>query len=64
MNRPAEYGSVILSVNRGLWGEVSSALRSVQVAYDDSEINLYCYFSGDVSDADAVNASRWHLRRC
>ena len=52
MATPTEYGSVILSVNRGLWGEVPASLRSVQITYDDSEIHLYCYFSGVVSDDD------------
>jgi hypothetical protein len=44
--------AVILSVNRGLWGEVSAALRSVRVACDGNEIHLYCYFAGEVSEDD------------
>lgn len=50
MSDTVEYSAVILSVNRALWGEVSLPLRSVQVEYNDSEVNIYCFFDGEISE--------------
>lgn len=44
-----QHGSVVLSVNSGLWGEVSASLRSARIAYDGKAIYLYRYFAGQVS---------------
>ena|SRR5271166_2082228 len=49
MAHPASYPVVILSVNRALWGEVSSSLRSVQVDFGKDEICLFCYFDREIS---------------
>jgi hypothetical protein len=43
----------MLSVNRALWGEVSCSLRSVQVEYLESEIHLYCFYDGEISENDS-----------
>ncbi|MGO9672979.1 MAG: hypothetical protein ACLPSF_02220 [Methylocella sp.] len=53
----ANYGSVILSVNRALLGAVSPSLRSVQVEYADNEINIYCFFDGAISEDDSEDMS-------
>ncbi len=47
-----EYPLLVLSVNRALWGEVSCSLRSVQVEYQKSEIHLYCFYDGEISEED------------
>jgi hypothetical protein len=44
--------SLILSANQALLGQVSGSLRSVHVEYGESEINLYCYFDGEISEDD------------
>jgi hypothetical protein len=54
----AQYPAVILSVNRALWGEVSSSLRSVQVEYGRHEIEIFRYFDGEVSEEDMESMSR------
>jgi hypothetical protein len=51
------HASVVLSVNRGLWGEVSSCVRSVQVEYNDAEIHIFFYFDGQILDDDKESAS-------
>jgi len=50
-------GSIVLSVNRGLWGEVSSRVRSVQVEFDPSEIHVFLYFDGPIIELDREAAS-------
>jgi hypothetical protein len=49
--------SLVLSVNRALWGEVSCNLRSVYVECKDGEIKLYCYFDGEISEGDQESMS-------
>jgi hypothetical protein len=57
MAYPADYASVIMSVNCALWGAVSSSLRSVQVEFTEKEINIYCFFDGVISDDDSEDMS-------
>lgn len=47
-----EYASLILSVNRALWGEVSRSLRLVQVQNQESDIQLYCFYDGEILEED------------
>jgi hypothetical protein len=49
--------SLVLSVNRAPWGEVSSRLRSVQVEYREGSIRLYCYFDGETAEDDNESMS-------
>jgi hypothetical protein len=53
----ADRVSIILSVNRALLGAVSSSLRSVQVEWNEKEIDLYCYFDGLISEDAAEDMS-------
>ncbi len=48
---------VLLSVQRALLGEISSAVRHVGVTFDEAEIRLRWVFDGPVSEADAESAS-------
>jgi|SRR5712671_6913243 len=52
MNEKISRSSVICSVSRALLGEVSIRLRCVQASYDEAEIHLYCYFDGELQEAD------------
>lgn len=52
-----DMSSVILFVNRALWGEVGPHLRSVQGTFDASEIHVFFYFDGPISEVDREVAS-------
>jgi hypothetical protein len=52
-----DHASVVLSVNRGLWGEISPRVRSVQVKYNGSEIHIFFYLDGRILDEDRESAS-------
>jgi hypothetical protein len=52
MNQTIIPGVIISSVGRALLGEVSCRLRCVEVAYDDSKMELYCYFDGELQEDD------------
>ena len=45
-------GRVIASINRALWGEVSSKLRSVQFKVEAARISLRFFYEGAADDAD------------
>lgn len=57
MTKSADYSAVVLSINRALWGKVSSSLRSVQVEYNDAEIDLFCFFDGQISEENIETMS-------
>ncbi len=42
----------ILSLNRGLLGEVSPALRAAQIKWDQELIHLFFYYDGEISEED------------
>ena len=42
----------ILSLSRGLWGEVFPSLRSASIDWTDDKIILYFYHDGEISDDD------------
>jgi hypothetical protein len=48
---------VLLSVQRALLGEVSSALRGVTVGWQDQVIELRAYFDGPISEDDRESIS-------
>lgn len=43
---------VLLSIQRALLGEVSAFLRGVTCSWDESTINIKCYFDGEPSEND------------
>ncbi len=49
---------VILSMIDALLGEVSPALRSATVSWDEKKIHLYFYYDGEISDEDKKSAER------
>ena len=57
MARVADYQSVIVSTCCALCGAVSSHLRSVQVEWNDHQIDIYCFFDGPISEEDAEDMS-------
>lgn len=52
MEKQMDYGSVILSVNRALWGEISERVYAVQVTYQINQIDLYVIFLKEPTDLD------------
>ena len=52
MTQLEKYGAIILSINRGLWGEVTPSLRLVQVSFDNESIRIYFYFARQPSDEE------------
>lgn len=57
MTFSADRASLLLSVNRALWGEVGPALRAVHVAANGAAIMLRFYFDGHVTETDRESAS-------
>lgn len=57
MSREVNYQSILATTCRALWGAVSSHLRSVQVEWNDHQIDLYCFFDGPISEDDAEDMS-------
>ncbi len=43
---------VLLSLQRALLGEVSSALRGVTADWHDNAIDIVCYFDGPIAEQD------------
>ena len=52
VRRVIEPVSVILSVNRGIWGEMPASLRSVRVAYDAEKSTCSAIFAPDTFEDD------------
>ncbi|MES2345803.1 MAG: hypothetical protein V4494_07700 [Chlamydiota bacterium] len=48
--------SAILSLNRGLLGEVAPSLRAAKIKWDDEMIYLYFYYDGEISEEDRESA--------
>ncbi len=46
---------VICSVSRALWGLVTPNLRSVAVGWTDTDICLYAYFDGPISEENVAD---------
>ena len=44
--------NAILSLSRGLWGEVFPSLRSASIDWNDDKIILYFYYDGEISEDD------------
>jgi len=57
LSHPADHASLVLSLNRALLGEVSCRLRCVAAATENSEIELYCFFDGEISEDDKESMS-------
>jgi len=53
---PLDRVNAILSMNRALWGEVSPALRSVRIKWDNEIVDLYFYYDGEISEEDNESA--------
>ena len=49
---------VLLSVQRALWGEISSQLRAVVCSWEDSRVAVDCYFDGEISGDDLESVTR------
>ena len=51
--------SILLTVQKALWGEVTPNLRAVFIGWsdltDDSSIKLYFVYDGEISDDDKDN---------
>lgn len=52
MTETISYSSIILSFNRALLGEVTENLMAIICDWNDSHINMRCYFSTEASDID------------
>jgi hypothetical protein len=48
--------NTVLSLNRGLWLEVSPALRAAQIKWDHKTLILNFYYNGEISDEDWESA--------
>lgn len=53
---PISYASVMLSVNRALWGEVSERVYAVQVSFQIGQIDLYTTFLEEPTESDINSA--------
>jgi len=53
-----ERASLILSVNRALWGEVGPNLRAVTAGSDGKTIRLRFFIDGEPSERDRESAGR------
>jgi hypothetical protein len=53
---PSDRVKAILNMSRALWGEVSPALRSARVKWDDSAVYLYFFYDGKISEEDNESA--------
>ena len=51
---------ILLSVQRGLLGSVTSNIRGVATDWNDSEIRIVCYYHGPISDDDREEMSCVH----
>jgi hypothetical protein len=51
-----ETASILLSINRGLWGEVPPQLRHVMAKFDSKTIEIRFFIDGAVSDEDVESA--------
>ncbi len=51
-----EYRSVMLSLNRALWGEVSASLHAVQFIFDEIKIEIFYYFKDVAAHEDVDSA--------
>ena len=47
----------MLSVQRALLGEVSSAMRAVLVEFDETRVEITFVFDGEISEEDTESAS-------
>jgi hypothetical protein len=57
MNEVPSISSVVVSLNRALWGEVSRSLRAVHFRVDDKTLDIFCIFDGVVSGDDEESMS-------
>ena len=57
MAAPIDRGSLILSANRALWGEISSAVRAVFVREDGNDVHIQFIMDGPISDEDYSSIS-------
>ena len=54
---PIDRGSLILSANRALWGEISSAVRAVFIREDGNDVHIQFIVDGPISDEDYSSIS-------
>lgn len=52
MSKIISNASIILSFNRALLGEVTENLRAIICDWNDSQINMRCYFATKANDLD------------
>ena len=57
MATPADRVSLVMSANRALLDEISSAVRAVFVRSDDTDIHVRFVFDGPISDEDRESLS-------
>ncbi len=53
---PVNRSRILLSMMTALWGEVSPALRSVSIKWNEKMIHLFFFYDGEISDEDQESA--------
>lgn len=48
--------TLLLSIQRALWGEITSNIRGITCSWDDSTITIRWLFDGEISDEDLESA--------